>query len=106
MKRQDSRTTVMIRHIPNKFSIATFLEEINTEFLNKYDVFYLPIDFKNNCNLGFAFLNFVDPMHIVSFCEKYRSKRWPKFKSEKVNIKNFKKRFVKLLMQKFRDELI
>jgi hypothetical protein len=74
----------MIRHIPNKYTVSSFLDEINVEFKNKYDVFYLPIDFQNKCNLGFAFINFIDPMHVILFYDRYRGKKWQKFKSEKV----------------------
>jgi hypothetical protein len=74
----------MIRHIPNKYTLKAFLEDIG-EFVNKYDLFYLPLDYKNNCNLGFAFINFVDPMHIVSFYDTFRGKKWQRFNSEKVS---------------------
>ena len=81
---KDPRTTLMIKNIPNKYTIGTFLDEINVEFRNKYDIFYLPIDYGNKCNLGFAFINFVDPMHIIHFYELYRGKRWRRFNSEKI----------------------
>lgn len=81
---QDKRTTLMIKNIPNKYTISTFLEEINVEFQNKYDVFYLPIDYGNKCNLGFAFINFIDPLHIIDFYETYRGKKWKRFNSEKI----------------------
>jgi hypothetical protein len=84
LKRKDKRTTIMIRHIPNKYNISTLLEEINIEFKNKYDLFYLPIDYVNNCNLGFAFINFTDPMHIISFYDMYRGKKWKRFNSWKI----------------------
>lgn len=74
----------MIRHIPNKYTLQTILEDINIDFKDKYDLFYLPLDFKNNCNLGFAFINFVDAFHIVSFYECFRGKRWRRFNSDKV----------------------
>ena len=81
---KDPRTTLMIKNIPNKYTIGTFLDEINVEFRNKYDIFYLPIDYGNKCNLGFAFINFVEPMHIIHFYELYRGKRWRRFNSEKI----------------------
>jgi hypothetical protein len=43
---KDKRTTVMIRHIPNKYSTQSLLEEINFHFKGKYDFFYLPMDFE------------------------------------------------------------
>ena len=80
---KDKRTTLMIKNIPNKYTINTFLEEINVDFKNKYDLFYLPIDYRNKCNLGFAFINFVDPFHIIDFYDSYRGKKWKRFNSDK-----------------------
>jgi hypothetical protein len=80
----DLRTTLMIKNIPNKYTINTFLDEINVLFKNKYDLFYLPIDYNNKCNLGFAFINFVDSFHIILFYEIYRGKKWKRFNSEKI----------------------
>ena len=84
LKGKDKRTTLMIRHIPNKYNLYTFLEDINMDFKGTYDVFYLPIDYKNNCNLGFAFINFVDPMHILGFYNAFRGNKWRRFKSDKI----------------------
>ncbi len=81
---KDKRTTLMIKNIPNKYTISTFLEEINIDFKNKYDIFYLPIDYTNKCNLGFAFINFVDSFHIIEFYDNYRGKKWKKFNSDKI----------------------
>lgn len=74
----------MIRHIPNKYTLQTILEDINLEFKDKYDLFYLPLDFNNNCNLGFAFINFVDSFHLLGFYDYFRGKRWRRFNSEKI----------------------
>jgi len=81
---EDNRTTLMIKNIPNKYTISSFLDEINIYFKHTYDVFYLPIDYVNKCNLGFAFINFVEPLHIILFYELYRGKKWKKFKSDKI----------------------
>ena len=81
---KDRRTTLMIKNIPNKYTISSFLEEINLNFKFTYDIFYLPIDYVNKCNLGFAFINFVEPFHIILFYELYRGKKWKKFNSDKI----------------------
>lgn len=66
---KDTRTTLMIKNIPNKYTISLFLDEINDYFKGTYDIFYLPIDYVNKCNLGFAFINYVEPLHIILFSE-------------------------------------
>ena len=81
---KDKRTTLMIKNIPNKYTLSSFLDEINTYFKNTYDIFYLPIDYINKCNLGFAFINFVEPFHIILFYELFRGKKWKKFNSDKI----------------------
>ena len=81
---KDMRTTLMIKNIPNKYTISSLLNEINEYFNNTYDIFYLPIDYINKCNLGFAFINFVEPLHIILFYELYKGKKWKKFNSEKI----------------------
>lgn len=43
---EDSRTTVMIRNIPNKYTQQMLLSTINKKFSGTYDFVYLPIDFK------------------------------------------------------------
>ena len=83
IKGDDTRTTVMIRHIPNKYTSQTLLEELNMVCRNKYDFFYLPIDNDNACNLGYAFINFIDPLHIVHFYHIFKARKWKLYKSNK-----------------------
>jgi hypothetical protein len=80
----DRRTTIMIRNIPNKYSQQLLLNEINAHYVGCYDFFYLPIDFKNKCNVGYAFINFMDPLHILDFFKEFNGTRWRNFNSEKV----------------------
>jgi hypothetical protein len=83
IKGTDERTTVMIRHIPNKYTSQTLLDELNLVCKNKYDFFYLPIDNDNDCNLGYAFINFINPLHIVHFYHIFKARKWKLYKSNK-----------------------
>lgn len=80
---KDTRTTLMIKNIPNKYCLTSLVDDIDTNFRGKYDFLYLPIDFENACNLGYAFINFIEPMHILLMYELYEAKRWKKFNSVK-----------------------
>lgn len=82
----DKRTTIMIRNIPNKYTQAMLLQEIDASYRGAYDFFYLPIDFKNKCNVGYAFINFIDYRRIVPFFREFNGQRWKNFNSEKVEI--------------------
>ena len=81
---EDKRTTLMIKNIPNKYTQKMLLTTIDEKFRGTYDFFYLPIDFKNKCNVGYAFINMVRPEHIVPLVQKLDRKKWEKFNSEKV----------------------
>ena len=74
----------MIKNIPNKYTQKMLLEKIDRLHANRWDFFYLPIDLKNNCNVGYAFINFVDPIFILSFLEDMNHKSWERFNSEKI----------------------
>eukprot|EP00928_Gymnodinium_smaydae_P062101 TRINITY_DN46034_c0_g1_i1.p1 TRINITY_DN46034_c0_g1~~TRINITY_DN46034_c0_g1_i1.p1 ORF type:complete len:351 (-),score=60.26 TRINITY_DN46034_c0_g1_i1:251-1303(-) len=65
---QGPRTTVMIRNIPNNYSRAQLLKLLDSEgFVGKYDFVYLPMDFKADANLGYAFVNLVDTEQALKF---------------------------------------
>jgi len=52
-------TTVMLRNVPNKYSREMLMKEITRKFHGLVDFVYLPIDFKNGCNIGYCFINFL-----------------------------------------------
>jgi len=81
---EDHRTTLMIKNIPNKYTQKMLLATIDELFRGTYDFFYLPIDFKNKCNMGYAFINMVRPQGIIPLVERFDRKKWEKFNSEKV----------------------
>eukprot|EP00629_Pelagomonadales_sp_RCC1024_P017145 CAMPEP_0119262610 /NCGR_PEP_ID=MMETSP1329-20130426/2275_1 /TAXON_ID=114041 /ORGANISM="Genus nov. species nov., Strain RCC1024" /LENGTH=581 /DNA_ID=CAMNT_0007262271 /DNA_START=49 /DNA_END=1794 /DNA_ORIENTATION=- len=80
----DPRTTLMVRNIPNKYTQRAVLEEIDVKFARTYDFFYLPIDFKNKCNVGYAFINLVEPKDALALFEEFNGRRWTCFRSGKV----------------------
>eukprot|EP00802_Teleaulax_amphioxeia_P005655 Tamp_05659.p1 GENE.Tamp_05659~~Tamp_05659.p1 ORF type:complete len:786 (+),score=139.56 Tamp_05659:308-2359(+) len=81
---EDARTTVMVKNIPNKYTQRNLLDLIDGNYAGKYDFFYLPIDFKNKCNLGYAFINFRNPTSIGPFFREFDQMRWERFNSDKI----------------------
>ncbi|KAL0213136.1 hypothetical protein RCL1_006762 [Eukaryota sp. TZLM3-RCL] len=81
---EETRCTLMIRNIPNKYQTSMLLSSINRRHRGSFNFFYLPIDFKNLCNYGYAFLNLVSPHHIVPFYREFHGKRWDHFNSTKL----------------------
>ncbi|CAK9171910.1 unnamed protein product [Ilex paraguariensis] len=84
VREEDKRTTLMIKNIPNKYTSKMLLAAIDERHRGTYDFFYLPIDFKNKCNVGYAFINMIDPPLIIPFYQAFNGKKWEKFNSEKV----------------------
>lgn len=84
LRGDDSRTTLMIKNIPNKYTSKMLLAAIDEHCRGTYDFIYLPIDFKNKCNVGYAFINMIDPRQIIPFHQAFNGKKWEKFNSEKV----------------------
>jgi hypothetical protein len=80
---KDTRTTVMIRNIPIKYTDEILIEALN-EFNGKYDCLYMPYDYEKNGNKGYAFINFINPLHILYFYEKFNGQKWLHFESSKI----------------------
>ena len=79
-----SISLLQVRNIPNKYNQQMLLEEVNQRHEGTYDFFYLPIDFKNRCNVGYCFINFLEARHIAPFVHEFNGQRWKSFNSEKV----------------------
>ena len=80
----ERRTTLMIRNIPNKYTQSMLLEELNEVLHRKFDFFYLPIDFRKKTNMGYAFINMIDPVATVILVKQFHGKGWRSSKSEKI----------------------
>ena len=44
--------------------------------IGAYNFLYLPIDFKNNCNLGYAFVNMRTTQHVHDLYQKMQGSHW------------------------------
>ncbi|KAJ5375353.1 Meiosis protein MEI2 [Penicillium concentricum] len=73
----DVRSTVMIRNIPNKLSSEQLQRIIDESSYGKYDFLYLRMDFTHRCNVGYAFMNFGDPIDILDLVRARQGKTWP-----------------------------
>ncbi|PKY06900.1 meiosis protein MEI2 [Aspergillus campestris IBT 28561] len=80
----DVRTTIMLRNIPNKIDQTMLKAIVDETSHGKYDFMYLRIDFANNCNVGYAFINFEDPIDIIDFVNARAGNTWNCFNSDKV----------------------
>mmetsp|Transcript_47485 Transcript_47485/g.101574 ORF Transcript_47485/g.101574 Transcript_47485/m.101574 type:complete len:423 (+) Transcript_47485:100-1368(+) len=78
-------TTVMLRNIPNRYTQGSLLSLIDDNgFKGSYDFVYLPMDFRNGVNLGYAFVNLLkheDALKLMEFFQGFS--RWS-FDSVKV----------------------
>ncbi|KAJ5504677.1 RNA recognition motif 2 [Penicillium fimorum] len=79
----DVRSTVMVRNIPNKLSSEQLQRIIDESSYGKYDFLYLRMDFTHRCNVGYAFMNFGDPIDILDLVRARQGKTWPNCISEK-----------------------
>ena len=84
----EKRTTVMIRNVPIKYNTKVLEKEL--EYFNgKFDCLYIPFDYENGGNKGYAFLNLVNPYHVLLFYEVFQGKCWSFFESKKICELNF-----------------
>nr|KYP67586.1 Protein terminal ear1 [Cajanus cajan] len=96
--RVESRTTVMIKNIPNKYSQKLLLDMLDKhcihcnekiangsdQILSSYDFVYLPIDFNNKCNVGYGFVNMTSPEATLRLYKAFHLQPWELFNSRKI----------------------
>jgi hypothetical protein len=76
--------TVMVRHIPSRYTQQKFMREINSGgFLGKYDFFYVLMQPKSRLNRGFAFINFNTVQDAEEFYAAFHDQRLRHFHMER-----------------------
>lgn len=79
----EARTTLMIRNLPNRFTSEMLLALLNEAgFDGTFDFFYLPMDFRSGCNLGYAFINFVHASITADVYRTFHGQRWEEEKEQ------------------------
>ncbi|GLT60294.1 hypothetical protein SLA2020_330660 [Shorea laevis] len=66
---------LIIKNIPNKYTSKMLLAAIDEHCQGTYDFINLPIDFRNKCNMGYAFINMIDPEQIIPFHKAFNGKK-------------------------------
>lgn len=60
--------TVMVRQIPWHWTQLMFVRAVlQRGFKGLFDFIYLPVDIKKGTNVGYGFINFIDPAHAIAF---------------------------------------
>lgn len=102
-----NKTTCMIKNIPNKFTINMLIDFLNQTHFGRYDFLYLRMDFKNKCNVGYAFVNFVSVKDVQSFYKRISGKGWKNFTSSKIAELTYASiQGIDKLIEKFRNSSI
>ena len=102
----DQRTTVMIKNIPRKVSQKFMLKLLERKYAGMFNFFYLPIDFKKNCNVGYAFINFRTCKNIIQFYFDLHEQYWYFDKSKKCYLSYARIQGYKSIAQHFNKSLL
>ncbi|KAK3117557.1 hypothetical protein LTR53_000983 [Teratosphaeriaceae sp. CCFEE 6253] len=103
---QDVRTTIMLRNIPNRMSYFDLKNVLDENCYGNYDFSYLRIDFEKGTNVGYAFVNFADPMNIIPFVVNKVGRRWQADNPRKVELSYATVQGFDCLVEKFRNSAI
>jgi hypothetical protein len=57
---------------------------INERHRGSFDYLYLPIDFLNHCNVGYAFINMMSTSGVLALYNDLHRSAWKHFNSSKI----------------------
>ncbi|TIB34342.1 hypothetical protein E3P86_02832 [Wallemia ichthyophaga] len=80
---EDTRTTVMIKNIPNRLTTDQLEKYISDVVPRSFDFLYLRMDFKSRSNVGYAFVNFLTVDELYKFASMRINYKWDVYHSEK-----------------------
>lgn len=80
----EKRTTCMLKNIPNKYSYDDIIGILNTSLKDRFNFVYLILNFHNDQNAGYAFINFVDVSDLAVFYTQVHNTRWRGSESKKL----------------------
>jgi len=81
----ETATTVMVRNIPNSYTVEEFLVELRADnFEGLFDFMYFPIDFLLKENKGYAFINFHNPCTRARFASVFDRRALTRYATREV----------------------
>jgi hypothetical protein len=82
---KDDTTTIMVRNIPTRFTAASLLDIVAANgFPCSVDFIYLPMDYRTGKNMGYGFINFIQPFCAWEFACLFHNCRLGSSASKKV----------------------
>ena len=74
----DLRTTLMLRNIPIALKASEIIARVEGALHRQgiHDFFYLPMDKKNKCNVGYAFINIKEVSNVPRFYSAMQGLEW------------------------------
>ncbi|GAM86847.1 hypothetical protein ANO11243_048670 [Dothideomycetidae sp. 11243] len=103
----DVRTTLMLRNLPNRLTFWDVKKVLEYSSKGVIDFLYVRVDFGSGLNVGYGFVNFIAPEHIVPFLKTSVGRPWPGFESNKVlEVSYATIQGQECLIQKFRNSSV
>ncbi|KAF2858178.1 hypothetical protein K470DRAFT_144463 [Piedraia hortae CBS 480.64] len=103
---QDCRTTIMLRNIPNRMTCHELKHVLDQSSHGRYDFSYLRIDFKKGTNVGYAFVNFANPVDIIPFVSMWYGVPWQPHGKRQVELSYATVQGYDCLVEKFRNSAV